>query len=63
MLQYQLYLTHEISFCEILRFTQKNGNRYMILLIATVGSIVCMSGPDDLEPLINAYKNQAEKVR
>jgi len=28
-----------------------------MVLISTVGSIVCMAGPDDLEPLINAYKN------
>lgn len=35
----------------------------MIIFIATIGSIVCLTGPDDLEPLINAYKNPAEKLK
>lgn len=34
-----------------------------MVLISTVGSIVCMAGPDDLEPLINAYKNPSEKIK
>lgn len=63
VLQHQLYLTHEVSICEILRFTQKNGNRYVIIFIATIGSIVCLTGPDDLEPLINTYKNPSEKIK
>jgi hypothetical protein len=46
-----------------MRFLQKNGKNYVIVLISTVGSIICMAGPDDLEPLINAYKNPSEKIK
>ncbi len=35
----------------------------MIVFIATIGSIVCLTGPDDLEPLINTYKNPSEKIK
>lgn len=34
-----------------------------MIIIATVGSLVCMTGPDDLEPLLNAYKNPSEKIK
>ena len=43
----QLSTPYDISAIEILRLNQNNG-RYVIVLLATVTSIFCITGPDDL---------------
>ena len=38
-----------------------------MVIVATVGSVICLTGPDDaelqLEPMLSSYKNQTEKVK
>jgi hypothetical protein len=62
-LQYQLYLSSEVNSVEILRLTQANNRSYVIVILFTNSSMVALTGPDDLEPLLQSYKNQTEKVR
>lgn len=62
VLQHQLYLNHEISNCDVLRLIQNNGKSYVVVILSTLSSILCLTGPDDLEPLLQSYKNQ-EKVK
>ena len=57
-LSYQLYLSSEVTSLEILRLTQANNRSYVVVILFTSSSMVSLTGPDDLEPLIQSYKNQ-----
>lgn len=57
-LSYQLYLSSEVNSLEILRLTQANNRSYVVVILFTSSSMVSLTGPDDLEPLIQSYKNQ-----
>jgi hypothetical protein len=61
-MQYQLYLNHEVSCVDVLRLTQSNGKSYAVVVLSTVSSLLCLTGGDDLEPLLLSYKNQ-EKIK
>lgn len=51
-----------MSAIEILRLNQQNG-KYVIVLLATVTSIFCVTGPDDLEVLLKKFKDSSEKIK
>lgn len=63
VLQFQIYVNHDISAIEILRLTQSNGKHFVIAIFLTLSSLYCVTGPDDLELILVSYKNQSEKVK
>ncbi len=58
VLQFQIYVNSDILSIEILRLTQSDHKNYVIALFSTMASIFCITGPDDLEVLLNGYKGQ-----
>lgn len=48
VLQYQLYLSSEVTALEILRLTQANNRSYVVVILFTNSSLVSFTGPDDL---------------
>ena len=63
VLQYQLYLSSEVTSLEVLRLTQANNRSYVVVILFTNSSLVSFTGPDDLEPLIQSYRNQTERLK
>lgn len=58
----QLSTPYDVTAIEILRLNQYNG-RYVVVLLATVTSIFCITGPDDLEVLLKKFKDSNEKIK
>ena len=58
----QISSQYDVTVIEILRLNQYNG-RYVIILFATVSSIFCIAGPDDIQVQMKKYKDSNEKIK